>query len=363
MLRALPPALQRRACCPAAVALTALFALAGCSRQAQPPAAPPTSSAMAAAPGPAAKVPREKWSLALLPDTQHYSDQYPQLFDAQCSWLAKQAKAINLKYVVGLGDITDKNTKREWDNAKHAIGLLDGVAPVALVTGNHDTELVYSGGQAAKENGLDAAFPAERLVQSATFGGLFQPSCLANSYHLFSANQRDWMILCLEAGPRDPVVAWANSVLDKYPERAVIIATHIYLDKDGQRIDSRDPADAGESPRKYAFSKAPGGTNDGEELWHKLIRKHANVVLVVCGHVHGVSHLTSTNDIGGEVHQILVDYQDDPEGGGGFLRLLTFSEDGRSIEANSYSPAHGLAKTDAGNAFTLSLTKTFAEPK
>jgi hypothetical protein len=79
-----------------------------------------------------------------------------------------------------------------------------------------------------------------------------------------------------------------------------------------------------------------------------------NVRIVLCGHVHAESHLTSTRDAGPPVHQILTDYQDDGQGGDGYLRIMTFQPNG-TINVSSYSPYLKTYRTDAENAFTLSL--------
>ncbi|MBI5832679.1 MAG: metallophosphoesterase [Armatimonadetes bacterium] len=330
--------------------------LAGCGRSSAPPAAALASAptAVPAAPAPA-PAPPEEWTLAVLPDTQYYSAKYPKYFEDECRWLAKNASAKNLKYVVHVGDITDSNGDKQWAVAKKCLGLLDGVVPLALVPGNHD----YTGGGGAldRKTGLDKHFPPDAFKASASFGGLYDEKSLANSYHLFSAGGRDWLILCLEFGPRDEVVAWANGVLDKYPDRLVLVATHAYLSNAGPRLDQHG-VKPGHGPHKYPMAKQPGGVNDGEELWQKLIRKHAGVALVVCGHVSGVARLTSKNDAGGEVHQMLSDYQSEKEGGEGYLRILHFSADGKTLDVRSYSPSLDKEKKVEANRFTLDLTKT-----
>ena len=78
------------------------------------------------------------WTLVLLPDTQNYSLHYPGLFTLQTHWIAKNKEKYNIRYVIGLGDITDKNTEQEWRHAQNAINELDGRVPYALVPGNHD---------------------------------------------------------------------------------------------------------------------------------------------------------------------------------------------------------------------------------
>ena len=60
------------------------------------------------------------WSLVLLPDTQYYSLSFPPVH-AQTHWIVENKDKYDIRYVLGLGDITDKNTDREWRNAKKAI--------------------------------------------------------------------------------------------------------------------------------------------------------------------------------------------------------------------------------------------------
>jgi 3',5'-cyclic AMP phosphodiesterase CpdA len=300
------------------------------------------------------------WALALLPDTQFYSQRWPQHFDAECGWLAKHAKDLSLKYVIGLGDITNNNVPEQWVAAQHALGLLDGAVPLALVPGNHD--YVGNGGCLRRESLLDQYFSVDKFKASPTFGGLYDQASLLNSYHLFHANRQDWLILCLEFGPRDEVVAWANSVLDKYPQRNAVLVTHAYLTNEGRRLGDKEKK-VGHDPHSYPISSQAGGVNDGEELWQKVIRQHANVVFVFCGHVSGKSRLTSRDDAGNDVHQMLVDYQSDTEGGQGFIRLLSFAADGKSVDATSYSASLDRHRRDDANQFTLDLTKTFARPR
>jgi hypothetical protein len=64
--------------------------------------------------------------------------------------------------------------------------------------------------------------------------------------------------------------------------------------------------------------------------------------------------LTSTRDAGPPVHQILADYQDEPQGGGGYLRIMTFQPNG-AINVSSYSPYLDTYHTDPANLFTLFL--------
>jgi hypothetical protein len=293
------------------------------------------------------------WTLIVLPDTQYYSSTYPQIFDAQANWIINQATALNIRYVAHEGDIVDNDVDGQWTNASHSMHLLDLKVPYALAIGNHD----YPGGGGAVSRDttlFDSYFSLTSLDWEPSFQAPFQPGSAANSYHLFEANGQSWLIISLEFGPRDAVLAWADGVLKANTQANAIVLTHAYLYLDGTRFDHKTRTDQAFSPHSYGIEALPGGVNDGEEIWQKLIVNNPNVRIVLCGHVHAESELTSTRDAGPPVHQILADYQDEPQGGGGYLRIMTFQPNG-AINVSSYSPYLNTHHTDPANLFTLSL--------
>jgi hypothetical protein len=60
--------------------------------------------------------------------------------------------------------------------------------------------------------------------------------------------------------------------------------------------------------------------------------------MVACGHVGGVNLLLSTNDVGGQVIEILTDYQNLAQGGEGWLRTMKFVPSQNKIYVDCYSP-------------------------
>src|SRR5829696_7454909 len=81
----------------------------------------------------------EVFTVVLLPDTQFYSEKYPETYVAQTMWIRERAKADNFKFVVCLGDIVQNaHVEKEWLNAYEASHILDGVVPYTSVPGNHD---------------------------------------------------------------------------------------------------------------------------------------------------------------------------------------------------------------------------------
>jgi hypothetical protein len=322
------------------------------------------------------------WTLAILPDTQNYAEAYPDIFTAQTKFLADAKQKLNLAFVLQEGDATNQNTAQQWQRVSDAFALLEkaGVG-YAIAPGNHD----YSPAKAKSgtidihaASLMDGYFPVERLKKQPTFGGVFpnEPNSSHNSYWLFSAGKTDWLVLALEFGPRDEVVAWADRILKKYPRRTAVLLTHAYLYSDGTRYDwaakgNKQPW----NPHAYAHGKPPGGVNDGEELWQKL-KGNANLKFVFCGHVlnNGAGYLASRGDRGNVVHQMLANYQFLKHGGMGYLRLLEFLPDGETVHVRTYSPwldrrGKDPNRVEPNQDFTLELStmpnkkKAFPVPK
>jgi hypothetical protein len=160
-----------------------------------------------------------------------------------------------------------------------------------------------------------------------------------NTWHLFEAGGVQWVVICLEWAPRDEVVAWADSVMARNPGRRGILVTHAYMNNNDLRYDIKDkehPQDF--NPHLY---KTPGTMNDGEELWQKLVRRH-DFALTLNGHVlgDGTGYLMSRNDKGRSCHQLLQNYQMRTLGGEGYLRLLEFRPDGKTVAVKTYSPLY-----------------------
>lgn len=280
---------------------------------------------------------RDSWMLAVLPDTQVYSLRMPGIFQIQTDWIAQNTQRLDIRYVLHLGDITDHNTPAEWANARRALRRLDGVVPYALAPGNHD----YGpyGDATNRQTFMNRFFSFKEQAKLGGFAGAMEPGKLDNTFHLFEAGGRKWIVIALEWGPRDATVAWANAVMGQHPDRVGILITHAYMNNNDRRYDHAD-LDHPQlwNPHEY---RTPGGVNDGEELWQRLVRKH-NFALVLNGHVlgDGCGYLASDNDTGTTTHQMLSNYQMRNMGGEGYMRLLEFLPDGRTVRVRTYSPLY-----------------------
>lgn len=296
------------------------------------------------------------FTIVALPDTQIYCESFPQHFYHQTQWIVDNRQKQNIQFVVHLGDITNRNVANQWEVARTAIQTLDGKVPYSLVPGNHD----YGPGGSAvnRETALNEYFPISVVGKQPTFGGAMTEGQLENSYHVFSTRGQKFLVLALEWGPRDKVVEWANDIVSRHTDHHALLTTHAYMYFDETRYDwSKFENKQAWNPHSYGTAQLPGGTNDGQQLWDKLVSKHKNFLMTLNGHVlnDGLARLTSSLDSGGDVHQMLVNYQMQEEGGEGYLRLIEFLPDGKTVHVKCFSPSTGMYKTDPQNQFTLAL--------
>jgi len=299
------------------------------------------------------------FTVAVLPDTQLYSEKYPQTYRAQTEWILENRRARNIAAVLHLGDITNHNTPDEWKNASAAMAVLDGQIPYFLVPGNHD----YSerGGCRDRTTRMNEYFPVDRFRSLSNFGGTYdkEPERIENSFHTFTAAGRKFLVIALEFGPRQDVVRWANEVVAQHRDHEAILITHAYMYFDETRYDWKQHGPKQSwNPHSYPVAAATGDdVLDGEELWTELVSRHENFILTLNGHVlrDGLGRLTSRTPAGRDVHQMLVNFQMRPNGGDGWLRLLEFRPDA-TVQVSDYSPVRKQRNESKQNQFTLTLS-------
>ncbi|MFL5305624.1 MAG: metallophosphoesterase [Polyangia bacterium] len=301
----------------------------------------------------AAGVGDDSFTIVVLPDTQYYARNYPEIFDAQVRWIAAQHERARIALVVHEGDIVDADEPVQWQRAAASLHVLDGVVPYVLSAGNHDYRRV--GTHIERTTSINAYFSPAAVGGVVSATGTYEPGRVENSYVLLSAEGGPWLVLSLEFGPRDAVLAWAESILRRYPSAPAILLTHAYLDADGSRFDHVGRRDQLWNPHRYFRKDAIGGVNDGEEIWQKLISRNDNLRFVICGHAldDGTGRLTSRRPDGTVVHQILANFQTGALGGAGYLRIMRFAPRSRTVAVRTYSPYLDQFKRDGDEEFQL----------
>jgi hypothetical protein len=292
------------------------------------------------------------FTIVSLPDTQYYAAQHPEILGAQTDWILRARERENVAFVVHEGDIVDSDEPSQWLSASRSLHKLDGLVPYVLASGNHDYD--RSGDHITRRTLLDAFFPARGFDHTFCPEAAFEPGRIENSCQLLDTPGGKWLVLSLEFGPRDAVLAWADRLAKRYASLPAILVTHAYLASDDTRYDHVARGDQLWNPHRYLRGEA-GQVNDGEEVWRKLVIKNDNIHFVLCGHDlgDGIGRLTSARPDGTRVHQLLANYQMAPLGGGGYLRLMQVFPRSRRVRVRTYSPYLDRFKTDPDNDFTL----------
>lgn len=157
----------------------------------------------------------------------------------------------------------------------------------------------------------------------------------------------------------DEALAWANQVAAQYPEHKLIVLTHAYLTHAGAL--SRGPA-------SEPIAKNPATTvNTSFEIWQNFVRKQPNSFLILCGHASpattSVPFLVDRTIFGHWVPALLFDYQNQDNGGNGWIGLLTFHPDD-TLEVRVYSPYLDMYADELDpNGFTSHLFIDFESGK
>ncbi len=289
----------------------------------------------------------EDFTIVVIPDTQHYVDNAGRTatFNQQTQWIVNNEDALNIVFVTQVGDITESfdTQEIEFERADSAMDILDNAGiPNNIAPGNHD----FSTPGAVTSNLFDEWFPPSRYnTGNDWYGGWLGEENgqvqreNKNNYELFSAGGIDFLIVHLEIDMPTFSVQWADEIIDRYPDRQVIISTHAFVNTSNARGTSR------------ITTRADGLT--AAQVWTQLIAPNCNVFMVVNGHYPGEGRLTSTNSCGQPVHQVLTDYQSRVNGGDGWLRYYTFRPATNDIVAKTYSPKLGTFEIDATSDFTL----------
>jgi len=291
-------------------------------------------------------------TLAFMPDTQYLTKEnmssgksFRDRFPAMTKWLARRKEERNILYVLHLGDVVQDNLPGEWQVARSAFDSIEGKIPYVIMPGNHD----YSYADGGRTTLLNEYFSYETTSKWPSFGGAFEEGRLDNTYHLLSIQDRPWIVAALECSPRNEVVAWANDVLARHKDRQAIVMTHAYLQRDGNWLKWAGSTEA--------ENDDPMARNDGEQLWNKLVRRHANIMVAICGHKPGEAYTPLKGDHGNTVHQILVDYQSGRGGGNGYMRLLEFHPDGETVQCRTFSPYTKQYRTGELSQFVFKLAR------
>lgn len=335
----------------------------------------------------------KSWTMVIVPDTQTYVKQIENqgILDMMFAWIVRRRAEMNIQQVLFTGDLVYSNDTAEvnqkkgvrfadggglrdlvadeqWKAFSRLAERLDGEVPYILCTGNHD----YGYNSAENRNSFFGKyFPTDRnpltrrqLVSS--YYNSFGVKTLENAaYEFIAPDGRKFLIISLQFAPRDSDLKWAGNVanMPRFADHIGILLTHSYILGNGERLKKEN----------YAVNR--NGGNAGEGIYQKLIYPCKNIRIVFSGHVcdidnweKSVGFSMTKNSAGKNVAQMVFNTQAigggfSGNGGDGWLRLLEFMPDGKTIKATTFSPfffgspsTKEMAwKTDQRNCFTFTL--------
>jgi hypothetical protein len=310
--------------------------------------------------------PDAAWSLVYMPDTQNYvkSSENVPIINQLTNWIKTNRDAFKIKLVMQGGDIVNNNdtnnptsgdqvSSQQWQHAQDAFFALNGQVPYILAAGNHDFGFTDADNRDTMINNYFK--PTDNPLVDPAKGGILKGEMAAgeiqNAYYAFTApDGRKMLIFNLEWEPRPAVVTWANSIAGQaqYADYTAVLLTHNYLQGDNTRSTTVNVA----------------GDASGQTLWDNLVKTNSNFQMVFNGHFggDGVGNLSSTDNAGKSVEQMFLDTQFEGFGGDGWIRMVEFLNDGKTVRVRTYSPFHDLTRDGPDYDFTFQLAPLPPEP-
>lgn len=263
------------------------------------------------------------YNMVFLPDTQNTVKFKGNVMDTAIQSLGKNAQDMNIKAIMGLGDIVENwDDTTQWTTAKNIFNKLPKAnIPFLIQPGNHD----YGG-----TNYLDAFGPNSEFMQLSANKVINNSPSGFSSYMLYEAGSYQYMMLSLSMNHVTDAkeIEWFEKTLQEHSNVPTIVTSH----------DIQDCSDT--SPNAIELSK------NGKRIWN-ITKQNDQVFMMVGGHNHGAGHEILVNDSGNEVISLLADYQFAYNGGNAFFKFAEFNEAKNKISISTYSPyAASLAAND-----------------
>ncbi len=275
------------------------------------------------------------YSFAIVGDPQIMNLNQPEKMAAMYQWIADNKEAKNIQYCLTLGDLTDDNTKAEYDRIEDSFKKLDAVGlPYAFVRGNHDKEAQYDSYITYAEHG-------NKVAESGSFDGTMK-----NTWQKLTVGEVKYLFINVDYQNTFADLVPINEFIRQNKDYNVIVSTHVYMNNGGKLLED------------MRWEQTDNNEYAGADLWEQMISQHDNIVLMLCGHAPSakIVRRTTPNVNGVEIPQILIDCQDEDEklGGLGMVAMFYFSEDGSKLQVEHYSVDRG-AYYRAESQFSMEL--------
>ncbi|HMR83022.1 MAG TPA: metallophosphoesterase [Niabella sp.] len=313
---------------------------------------------------------KASWSVILLPDVQNYTkwNRNQPILDLMMAWIEDHIDSLNIKMVLCTGDLVEENdliipadngdqsAQRQWEFVSKSFSRLNGKTPYIAALGNHDFSMADT--TLIRTTRYDEFFKVDdnwlnkkALVQNG-LNEMGQQSLQNSVYEVKSINGgKDYLFMTIEYAPRDTVLSWARkiSTLEQYKNHRIVLLTHAYLTPKDEHWNGENrwiiyqPYIINNKTQKSQRYLLPFA-NNGKQIWEKLVKPTPNIEMVLSGHIFGEGYRNDKNVAGQTVHQMLYDMQTEGgghlhgNGGDGWLRILEFFPDNKTVKVKTFSP-------------------------
>lgn len=302
------------------------------------------------------------FSMIILPDPQSYIkfQKNQGIFDIVTGWVASNINPLSIRAVLCTGDLVEQNdllipdgkngdqpSSRQWEYVSRSFSRLDNRVPYMISTGNHDYGYVSAENRFTRFNDHfkpDRNNCWEKTLVSVCNNAFGRPTLENAAYEIITDTWGKLMIICAEFAPRDEVLQWAGELSQKYKDHRIIFLTHSYMEYEGSVIEKEN----------YKVTPA----NYGKTIWEKLIYPSKNIKMVICGHSatgkgdfpSNVAFRTDRNEEGKNIPQMMFNAQTagggwHGNGGDGWIRIMEFLPDGKTIRIKTFSPFFAASPT------------------
>jgi len=293
------------------------------------------------------------------------------IFELTTAWVADNVENLNIKAMLCTGDLVEQNennaldrtilnqsSAQMWASVSRSLERIDGKVPFIACGGNHDYGF-------RRSESYITNYPRHITFErnskyadclKAEFHNRCGNASLENAAYEFEMPGWSHKILVIssEFAPSAEAVEWARNLVtsEKYKDHYVIYLTHSYL---------REETAAYTDNEGYWITQQEGN-HSGKMLWDNLVSQVPNIRLVICGHAGRPSYSDNVqedyrlstayridkNSHGKPVHQMMFNVQTlgggwEGNGGDGWLRILEFMPDGKTIKVRTYSPLFGIS--------------------
>jgi 3',5'-cyclic AMP phosphodiesterase CpdA len=319
----------------------------------------------------------DSWTMILIPDPQSYMKfgRNQPLFELMTAWIAENIETLNIGFVMCVGDLVEQNdmvvpdgingnlpSKAQWEGISRAFEKLDNKVPYILATGNHDYGFKNAEDRRTFFDDYfkhDRNLLTQKMLRHVGNNAFDRPTLENAAYEFISPHGQKFLILSLEFAPRDEIVRWAGDLINlpDYRQHRGILMTHAYMNHQGVRHERQN----------YPLKNV----NYGVALWEKLIEPSKNIDMVFAGHIAdnpefrgGVAFRTDNNSGSRKVNQMVFNTQRlgggwHGNGGDGWIRILEFLPDGRTVKVKTFSPLFAISPTTQKYAWSRELYNEF----